>query len=86
MAPVAAAADFGGQSDLGGGEERVVSARHEDGARMAAFAFDGEAQTGRRGDGGDDAEWNALALQQRALLDVQFDECRVSAGREANGF
>ena len=37
-------------------------------------------QGGGRGDGGDDAERDAGAFQQRTLLDVQFDEGVIVAG------
>ena len=52
---------------------------------MAAEAVDGEAIAGRRGDGGDDAEGDAFALEQRALLDVQLDPGVVVVGRQAHG-
>ena len=42
--------------------------------------FDRDIQTSRRGDAGDDAERNLLALEQWALLDVQFNECLVISG------
>ena len=37
------------------------------------MTFDGEAVAGGRGDGGDDAEGKAFALEQRTLLDVELD-------------
>ena len=61
------------QDHFGGGAERVAAVGHQQRAGVAAEAFDGEAIAGGRGDGGDDAEWDAFALEQRALLDVQFD-------------
>ena len=55
--------------------------RHQHGAGVAAFAFDPDAQAGRRGDRRDDAERNAVPFQQRALFDVQFDEGARSSPR-----
>src|SRR5262249_22607830 len=65
---------FDGQGDLSGGEKGVFARGHQHSACMAAFAFDPYLQSRRRGDCGDDADWNAPLLEQRPLLDVQLDE------------
>ena len=65
---------FHRQRDLGGGQKGIAAIGHEHRAGVAAFAFDLESQGGGRGDCGDDAERDAGAFEQRALLDVQFDE------------
>ena len=56
-----------------GGAEGVAAVGHQQRAGVAADAFDGEVIAGGRGDGGDDADGKAFALEQRALLDVEFD-------------
>ena len=63
-----------GQHDLGRGAQGIFPVRHEHRSGMAAFAFEPNAQGRRRGDGRDGPDRNAFPLQERALLDVQFDE------------
>ncbi len=75
---------FEGEDDFGGGAESVAAVGHEERAGVAADALDGEAIAGGCGDGGDDAEWNAFALEQRALLDVELDPGVIVVGRQAH--
>ena len=73
-----------GEDDLGGGAEGVAAVGHEQRAGVAAETFDGEAVAGGRGDGGDDAEGKAFALEQRTLLDVQLNPGMVAAAGQAH--
>ena len=75
---------FDREDDFGGGAEGVAAVGHQQRAGVAAEAFDGEAIAGGRGDGGDDAEGDAFAFEQRALLDVELDPGVVVVGREAH--
>ncbi len=54
---------FNGQNEFGGGAEGVFAVGHQERSGVTAEAGDGEAITSRRGNAGDDAEWNAFALQ-----------------------
>ena len=73
---------FDGERDLGAGEERVATLRHEHSAGVTALAFNVDAQAGGRSDGGHDADVEAARLQDRSLLDVKLDECGIRIGAE----
>ncbi len=71
---------FHRERQFGGGQEGVPAIGHEHGAGVAAFAFELEPQSGGGCDGSDDAEGDTGALQQGALLDVQFHEGVIVRG------
>ena len=76
---------FDRQNELGGGTESIFAVGHQERSGVAAEARDGEAIAGRGGDAGDDADGNAFAFEQRALLDVQLDPGVVAVRRKAHG-
>ena len=74
-----------GQRDFGSRQERIVPIAHQYRAGVPAFTLDHDANAGRRGDRGDDADVVTVPFEQRTLLDVQLDECRVCLLAEAHG-
>lgn len=54
----------------------IAPVGHEQRSRMPAVPRKEDAQRGRRGDGGHDAQLRSLLLQQRALLYVQLHKRR----------
>src|ERR1700680_66316 len=75
---------FHRESDFGGGEERIAAVVHQYRSGVSTFAFDHNSQTRWRGNRGYHTEGRVVLLENRTLLDVQFDECRVIIPRQQN--
>src|SRR5262249_29563222 len=76
---------FDGKHEFGGGTQGVRAFGHQHAASMAARAFYENFSAGRRGNFCDDAERDFPLFKNGTLLDVQFDEGLVVAGREFHG-
>ena len=74
-----------GEDEFGGGGEGVVSAGHEEGSGVSAFALDINFEGGGGGDVGDDADVDGFAFEDWALLDVEFYEGGVVTFGEGYG-
>ena len=70
---------FDGEHNLRGGAKGVLAVMHEHASGMTSLAFHADAQSRGRGDAGDNAHGQTFLLQQRTLLDVQFDKRRIVA-------
>ena len=58
------------EHDLRGRDKGVLSLRHQDRSSVAAFAFNSDPHSSRRGDIRDDAQRHSFPFQDRTLLDV----------------
>ena len=74
------------QNQFGGGAKRIATAGHQNTPGVSARALDQDPNTRRGSDFRDNAERSLLALQQRSLLNVQFDECFVVATWQLHPF
>ena len=77
---------FKRKNQLGCRGQRVFAAGHQLAAGVTAFAFNEDAQAGRRGNVRDQADIDAFLLEQRALLNVQLDELVEAARGHGDGF
>src|SRR5437773_2634244 len=68
-----------GQNQFRSSAKCVLAISHKDSTGVSTGAFDRNPETRRRSDMSDDAECDALAFQDRPLLNVQFHECLVVA-------
>ena len=62
------------QRDFRPVQQRIVTRRHQNCARMATHPGQFEAQGARRSDSFDHTDGNVFLFQQRSLLDVKFDK------------
>ena len=83
IAPVHLAADLKSENQLCRRGERILAARHQLSAGVPAFAFNHDAHAGRRGDVRHQTDVDPFLLEQRSLLDVQFDELMEAARGQA---
>ena len=63
-------------------DQGVLTIGHQDGARVATLAAKVYRKRGRRSDCADHANVQTICLQNRTLLDVQFDEMVILLRRE----
>src|SRR6202011_5540590 len=74
------------QNQLGGRAKSIATVGHQNSPGVSASALDQDTKTRRGRDFRDNAERSLLALQQRSLFDVQFDECFVVATWQLHPF
>jgi hypothetical protein len=75
---------FDGEHDLRGGTKGVLAVVHQHASGVASLALHADAQSRGRGDAGDNAHRQTFLLQQRTLLDMQFDKGGIVAIRQAH--
>ena len=76
---------FHRERQLGRRQRRIVAPRHEHRASVSALALDPHPIGARPGDGLHDADGNIFLLEQRPLLDMQFDKSGIEVLRQRNG-
>ena len=70
---------------LGGGDEGVVADAHRGRPGMVLDAVDRQARPGDGDDALDDADGEALLLEERALLDVELEVGAHGRGMQGSG-
>src|ERR1700686_3541420 len=75
---------FNRQDQLCSRTESVAAVGHQNAAGMSARSLNQNAETRRRGNFRNNSERNLLALQQRPLFNVQFEECLIVASRQSH--
>ncbi len=75
---------FDSEHELRGGAKSILAIMHQDAAGVASLALDRDVQGSGSGDAGDNAQWQTFFLQQRTLLDMQFDKGSIVAIGQAH--